>query len=341
MAAVDDTALKAQLRALDNGFLFAAGVAVLLAGLLGVLLAVSFSRPLRVLEDAAARVGAGDLESTIGVGMGGEVGRALSAFNQMTHELKRTRERLLRAERIAAWREIARRIAHEIKNPLSPIQVSIETMRKTYAKRHPDFDEIFEESTLTILEEVGRLKRIVSEFSQFARMPRPKAAELNVREVLEHVLSLHRDAKVALALDHDPSAPAIRADREQLTQVFMNLLQNAVDAATGRHGDHGGRVTLSVGPAEGRGGVIVSVCDNGPGIRAEERDRIFEPYYTTKATGTGLGLPIAHRIIEDHGGAIEVLDGSDGGAELRIFLPSAGPPSSPDESESETTLSRL
>jgi two-component system, NtrC family, nitrogen regulation sensor histidine kinase NtrY len=334
VAHLEGDPLAAQLARLDRGFAVAGAAAVLLAVVLGALLAVATTRPLRELERAARRVGRGDLESTIGGVHGGEVGDALEAFDRMTRELKRTRARLLRAERIAAWRDIARRIAHEIKNPLSPIQMSIETMRKTYAKRHPDFDEIFEESTQAVLEEVDRLKRIVSEFSRFARMPRPRPEALNVAEVADHVVGLHRDGPVPAKLSVEPCAPVL-ADREQLTQVLTNLVQNAIDACRGKKG---GQVRVRVGPAERGEGVELLVDDDGDGIAEPDRDRIFEPYYTTKEGGTGLGLAIVHRIVMDHGGDIEVEASPSGGARFRVWLRPEGPPPEADASMTDTAL---
>ncbi|MFW6049700.1 MAG: sensor histidine kinase [Myxococcota bacterium] len=325
--------LAAQLAHLDRGFLLAGALAVFLALLGGGALALATTRPLRELERAARRVGAGDLESTVGGHHTGEVGDALDAFNRMTRELKRTRAKLLRAERIAAWRDIARRIAHEVKNPLSPIQMSIETMRKTYAKRHPDFDEIFEESTIAILEEVERLKRIVSEFSQFARMPRPRAEPLDVREVAERVVGLQRDGGVRLRLEARP-VPKVRADREQLTQVLSNLVLNGVEAARARHGERGGEVRVRIGPATDGTGVRIEVADNGAGVADAARDRIFDPYYTTKEGGTGLGLAIVHRIVLDHGGEIDVQECDGGGACFVVHLRPEGPP---PEAEASTT----
>jgi two-component system, NtrC family, nitrogen regulation sensor histidine kinase NtrY len=336
VAAVDDGELAAERARLDRGFAVTGVLALLLALTLGLAIGMATTRPLSTLESAARRVGGGDLESTIdGVGSG-EVGDALDAFNRMTRELKRTRAKLLRAERIAAWRDIARRIAHEIKNPLLPIQVSIETMRKTYAKRHPDFDEIFEESTLAILEEVERLKRIVQEFSRFARMPRPEPRPMQVGEVAEHVVALHRDGAVPVRLGVEP-APVVLADREQITQVLTNLVQNAVDACA--QGDAAaGEVRVRVGPSARGAGVDLIVEDDGPGIPEAERDRVFEPYYTTKVGGTGLGLAIVHRIVLDHGGDIDVETSTTGGARFRVWLRPEGPPLEAEASMTDAAL---
>ena len=337
VASVDEGPLRSQIEELQQGFLGVGAGAALFALIFGLTMAGRVSGPLRDLESAAARVAGGDFEAEIAVRHGGEIGKALDAFNEMTRTLRQTRSRMLRAERIAAWREIARRIAHEIKNPLSPIQVSIETMRKTKAKSHPDFDEIFEESTLAILEEVGRLKHIVMEFSQFARLPRPKLEAVALSEIASHITHLHAGDPVELTLTGEvDSLPEIRADREQLTQVLLNLVQNGMDAARARHGDSKGRVEVRFSRDEG--GVRVEVADNGQGISEEERGRVFEPYFTTKSHGTGLGLAIVLRIIEEHRGTIEIVDGIDGGAGFRVELNLSGPPELP-ATESEMSLS--
>ncbi|HEY8431833.1 MAG TPA: ATP-binding protein [Sandaracinaceae bacterium] len=335
VAVVDDAPLERRVAEIERRVYATLAVAIGIAIALGLVLAMTIARPLRELESAASRVGAGDMATMITVRSGGEVGKAIGAFNRMTAELQQAQARLRRAERIAAWRDIARRIAHEIKNPLMPIQTSIETMRKTHARRHPDFDEIFEESTLTILEEVERLKRIVTEFSRFARLPRPRPTELAVDDVAQHVVGLHAGGDVLVTMEVEGSPPRVRADREQLTQVLVNLVQNAADAARARHGESGGRVHVVVSPAES--GVRIEVIDNGPGIPEPERERIFEPYYTTKAGGTGLGLAIVHRIVSDHGGRIDVDEAEGGGAVFEVVLPREGPPPEAEGSQSEAS----
>lgn len=335
-AVVDQSALAAQLRDLDRGFYIGGGVAVLLAVIFGVALAISLSRPLTALEEAAARVGSGDLDSTIGVRSNNEVGRALRAFNQMTTDLKSTRAKLLRAERIAAWRDIARRIAHEVKNPLSPIQVAIETMQKTYRKKHPDFDEIFEESTAMILDEVQKLTRLVTEFSNFARMPSPRRQPVDVGELVRHTEALYRGHQgVELDARIEPGLPVIAGDRDQLSEVMTNLVKNAIEAARSKHPDGGSKVLIRAKPAEG--GVEIHVEDNGSGVPEDQRARVFEPYFTTKTEGTGLGLSIVQRIVTDHDGDIEVLASSLGGADFSLFLSEHGPKISATASATDAT----
>ncbi len=334
VANIDDAPLQAKVVALKERSLLIAGAAFLLALLMAIALTLTLTRPLRQLEQAANRVAEGDLQSTVPVRRSDEVGSALTAFNTMTKELAATREKLLRAERIAAWREVARRIAHEIKNPLQPIQMEIETMRKLHERKHASFDEEFDSSTSVILEEVKRLNSMVTEFSKFARLPRPRPQRANLSEVVQHVAELHESSAVSLSVE----APTIvlSFDREQLTQVLMNLVQNAIDAAVARHGDQGGQVHVTVTTAEG--GAQLSVQDNGPGIGPEARLRVFEPYFTTKAKGTGLGLAIVHRIVGDHGGTIDIEDGIDGGTAFVVFLPEGGPPAAIAASISDGSL---
>ncbi len=336
VAIVDDEPLRRRIEQLDRRLLVTLSTALVGSVLLGLLLAMGITGPLRELESAAARVASGDIGTTITVSSGGEVGKALSAFNHMTKELQHAQGRLIRAERIAAWRDIARRIAHEIKNPLMPIQTSIETMRKTHARQHPDFDEIFEESTVTILEEVERLKRIVTEFSRFARMPRPNPTRLDFREIAQHVVGLHSGGEVAVTLEVEGAPRPVRCDREQLTQVLVNLVQNGADAARARHGGSGGRVDVVLSEADE--GLRLEVIDNGTGIAPEDKERIFEPYFTKKAGGTGLGLAIVHRIVSDHGGRIDVDDAEGGGAVFEIVLTEAGPPREAATTQTDTAL---
>ncbi|MDQ3031652.1 MAG: ATP-binding protein, partial [Myxococcota bacterium] len=291
------------------------------------------------LEVAAARIGRGDLEFSLEPARSGASG-TFSAFNRMARDLQSAQSRAKRAERVAAWRDIARRIAHEIKNPLTPIRMSMETMRRTKQRQHPDFDEIFEESTRTVLEEVDRLERIVSEFSQFARLPRPQPAALDVREVITQVVQLHSPGGDATITDTSPrlpikmslasALPRVRADRDQLTQVLVNLVQNAIDAAESKRGDQG-HVEVAAEPT--MGGVRITVSDDGPGIPEEERARILEPYYTTKARGTGLGLAIVDRIVSEHGGALEIGESRRGGAAISVSLTIEGPAEEADASQ--------
>lgn len=316
--AVPDDGLRLSLRVINYAALALSGSGLLLALLFGHLTARRITRPLQDLADGAARVAAGDLDVTLPVRRNDELGQVVMAFNRSIGELKDSRERLLTAERIAAWQDMARRLAHEIKNPLFPIQTSIETLQRVYQKKHPDFDEIFQESTRTILEEVSRLKTIVSEFGQFARLPRPRPEALDLGEFVRSLLPLYAGDGPLPETDIPEGLPTVQADREQLSQVLLNLLKNAREAQADLAAPWIG-VTLRKEP----GWLCLEVLDRGPGIAEENLGRVFAPYFTTRSEkgGTGLGLAIVSRIILDHGGRVEAKNRKEGGASLTIKLP--------------------
>ncbi len=229
------------------------------------------------------------------------------------------RKRLAATERIAARREIARRVAHEIKNPLAPIRAAIETLRRLRARNDPAFDEYFEEASRTVLDEVARISNIVSEFTRFARLPPPNPRAFDVVEVVRQVVNLHRADGVFLTFEAE-AVPELNADSDQIKQVVTNLLQNAIDAS--RDSKNPG-VRVELWRAGDR--LKLAVSDNGPGVAAEMRDKLFEPYNTTKPEGTGLGLAIVQRIVIEHGGDIAYRDGPAGGAVFEVTLPISGP----------------
>jgi signal transduction histidine kinase len=299
-------------------FLAALVLGTVAAAVVGALLASRVTRPVEALRAAAARVAAGDLDARVASAATGEVGELVRAFNAMTQDLALGRARLAQAERVAAWREVARRLAHEIKNPLTPIAMSVETLREALARRHPDFPEIFDEGTQAIGEEVRRLKKIVDEFSRFARLPAPERAAVTPDELVGAVLALFPSAPhgVEVRREVEPGLPTVLADRDQVLQVLLNLVRNALDAMPA-----GGRLELGAR----RAGEVVRfyVSDTGPGIAAEDLPRIFEPYFTSKEGGTGLGLAIARRIAEEHGGRLEAESRPGAGATFTLELPVA------------------
>jgi nitrogen fixation/metabolism regulation signal transduction histidine kinase len=210
---------------------------------------------------------------------------------------------------------VARRLAHEIKNPLTPIQMSLETLAAAKHSGSPAFDQLFAEGVAAMLEEVDRLRRIVDEFSHFARLPKPQLAPLNPAELVQQVLLLYptRDVAIRWSTQLTPGL-RINADRDQLTQVLMNLLKNAEEAMNGT-----GEIAIRVRQKDRD--ILLEVQDSGPGVSAENRAHLFEPYYTTKKGGTGLGLAIAARICQEHGGRLEVENASPRGALFRVVLP--------------------
>jgi nitrogen fixation/metabolism regulation signal transduction histidine kinase len=237
----------------------------------------------------------------------------------MMEDLRTSKDRLVIAERIAAWQDIARRLAHEIKNPLTPIQMAMDTLRKTWKKQHPSFGEILEESTTTVLEEADRLKQIVTEFSDFARLPKPNFARIDLNEIIRSAMKLYQGA-VPIEPHMLDKLPQLDADKNQMTQVILNLVENARDAIGTRTG---GKITVATKLGDAGDRAVLVVEDNGPGVPRDVKDKIFTPYFTTKHAkgGTGLGLAIVHRIVADHGGRIVLSDVTGGGARFTIELP--------------------
>ncbi|OJH41042.1 ATP-binding protein [Cystobacter ferrugineus] len=299
-----------------RSFLLLAGLGLAFAVLLGLLVARRITQPVEALTEGARRVGQGALDERVQVETTGEVGELVKTFNHMTTELRSTTERLVASERVAAWQEVARRLAHEIKNPLTPIRMSIETLLAVQDAKDARFPAIFRQSAGVILEEVDRLRRIVDEFSQFARMPKPQLEPVDLGELARNVLSLYATPPEGIHL-HSEVQPGVvaRADRDQLTQVLVNLVKNAEEAmARG-----GGNLHVRVKGTERE--ALVEVQDSGPGIPPEHRARIFEPYFTTKEGGTGLGLAIAARILQEHGGKLDVGGEPGQGACFTLSLP--------------------
>ena len=306
-----------------RGFLLLASFGLLLSVVVGFAVSRRVTRPVEALTEAARRIAQGEPGAKVELTSSGELKALIDTFNRMTDDLKAATDKLVASERIAAWQEVARRLAHEIKNPLTPIRMSLETLMAASERGQTDerFKGLFKESATAVLEEVDRLKRIVDEFSQFARLPRPTLAPLDLGEAVQQVMSLYAPHG---ALSYETQAAKgvrVLGDRDQLTQVLVNLVKNAEEAML----EKGGRVLVRVRGTDAE--AIVEVSDQGPGLPAELKARIFEPYVTTKAQGTGLGLAIASRICQEHDGRLEADDASGGGAVFRLTLPRLTPAS--------------
>jgi signal transduction histidine kinase len=330
MVTESKAALDDNLARIDRTILLASLASTGIALLLSVLLARGVGRPLEELAREARKV-ATDQARPLAVRGSGELAELGQAFDKMLEDLGSTRRRLAAASRVAAWREVARRVAHEVKNPLAPIRAAVETLRRLRARNDPAFDDYFDEATRTVLDEVHRISDIVTEFTRFARLPAPRPQEVDVDEMVRQIVQLQRAAagdKVTMRQEGPRVLPTIRADRDQIVQVLTNLLQNAIDAVK----DRGGTIIVLAAP-EGASHVAITVSDDGPGVSHEIAARLFEPYATTKAHGTGLGLAIAQRIAIEHGGELAYLGasaardskGRRGGASFRLVLPVAGP----------------
>jgi two-component system nitrogen regulation sensor histidine kinase NtrY len=317
VAAVPRSDLDRALGAVRRDTLTAGAVA--LAAALGAALWLSqrFSGPIRELARGAERVAGGDLGGSVAVATSDEIGDLARSFNAMTADLRASRERLVQAERVAAWREMARRLAHELKNPIFPIQVSLDTLGRALERDPQGFAKLFREASATILEELAALRRIVDEFSEFARMPQPRLAPTDLNAVVGQAMAVQRAraGKLKVEVTLADGAFAVTADRDLLARAIGNLLANALDAMP-----EGGALRVRTRALEGM--ALIEVEDTGPGMSEEQRARLFTPYYTTKPGGTGLGLAIVQGIVADHGGRIEVRSAPGKGTTFTIAIPS-------------------
>jgi len=288
--------------------------AALLSGAAGIILAILLSgwaaarvtRPVEQLARAARDVASGNWNTQVTVASSDEMGELAESFNRMTRELLAQKERLVQAERVAAWRELARRLAHELINPLFPLQLTVQNLLRARQQGPQQFEEIFQESCSTLLSEIANLKAIISRFREFSTMPHPQFQQIQLNEVVQNVGRLFQaqlrapehvsiECKLELA---DPMEP-IAADPDLLHRALSNLVSNAMDAMP-----RGGILTLLT-RQEGNLS-YVEVTDTGIGLTPEECERVFAPYYTNKPHGTGLGLAIVQSLVSDHGGRISV-----------------------------------
>jgi two-component system nitrogen regulation sensor histidine kinase NtrY len=281
----------------------------------GVVEEVTIAREDREVHLAAA--------ATALVGEGGRSEGAVLVLDDVTP--------LIRAQRVAAWRDVARRLAHEIRNPLTPIQLSAERLRRHFAHAEAQTLALVSECTDAIITEVEALKGLVDEFAQFARLRGPRLVPSDLNRLVEETLQLYAGVlqRGSLRLERDArDLPPVRLDSEQIRQVIINLVDNAMEALGGpaagpRPG--GQPATIRVGTAFDRAdGVIrLVVADNGPGVPPADRDRLFMPYYSTKGRGSGLGLAIVRRIVAEHGGSVSVEAAQPSGTRFTVELPAA------------------
>ncbi|HTA50460.1 MAG TPA: ATP-binding protein [Verrucomicrobiae bacterium] len=308
-------------RHIRSAALMVGGGGILLAILLSSWAAARVTRPVEQLAHAAQEVAEGNWNVRVDVLGDDELGQLADSFNRMTTELLGQKERLIQAERVAAWRELARRLAHELKNPLFPLQLTVENLVRARQQTPEQFEEVFRESSRTLLAEIANLKGIIGRFSEFSKMPQPKLQRVQVNEVIRGALQLFQAqleapgrAKISCEVQLDPHLGAISADAELLHRAISNLVLNAMDAMP-----QGGTLTLRTRD-DGRE-VVIEVADTGAGLTPEECERIFTPYYTSKEHGTGLGLAIVQSVVSDHGGRIHVRSSPGRGTTFVIELP--------------------
>ena len=300
-----------------------AGAGILFAIAASLWIAARVSRPIEQLARAAREVAEGRWDTQVEITTPDEVGALAGSFNHMTSQLVEQRERLVQSERVAAWRELARRLAHELKNPLFPLQLTVENMVRARELSPTEFDEVFKESTDTLKAEIGNLKTIIGRFSDFSKMPKPQEEQIDVRDVLSRALALYepalkeREQPIELQTEIAAYPMAVSADAELLHRALSNLILNAIDAMP-----EGGTLNVS---AQRAGDVVrIRISDTGKGLTPEERERLFTPYYTTKEHGTGLGLAIVQSVVADHHGTISVESAPGAGACFVMDLPAAG-----------------
>jgi two-component system nitrogen regulation sensor histidine kinase NtrY len=291
------------------------------------------ARPVLDLAEGAREVAAGRWDVQVEPASNDEVGELARSFNRMTGQLVEQRERLVQAERVAAWRELARRLAHELKNPLFPMQITVENLQRARQASPEQFDEVFRESTATLLAELANLKTILNRFGDFAKMPAPERQALDLNDLVREVVRLFDAqfvapdrAPIRAELRLEDGLKPIQADPHLIRRAVENLVLNALDAMP-----EGGTLTLAT--ARRNGTVELMVADTGKGLTPEERDRLFTPYYTTKQHGTGLGLAIVQSVVSDHGGTISVESAPERGTLFRIVLPAEGPANENQPSE--------
>ena len=304
-----------------SGVAFGA-IAIAVGFALSFLVSARVTRPVEQLAGAARAVAEGDWDVQVdSVRTTGEIKVLADAFETMTRQLVDHRDRLVQAERVAAWRELARRLAHELKNPLFPLRITIDNLRRAKSLSPAEFDEVFDESLTTLQTGLGNLNTVIGRFSDFAKMPAPDVSQVAVNELVEEAVALFRAQlaapgrpPVTVRLELDPAAGTIRADREQLRRAVQNLLLNAIDAMP-----EGGDLRITT--VRSNETVRLDVSDTGQGLGEEERSRLFTPYYTTKQHGTGLGLAIVQSVVTDHRGKIWVDSEPGRGATFHIELP--------------------
>jgi len=309
------------MRHIRSAALIVGGGGILLAILVSSWVAARVTRPVEQLAAAAQQVAAGHWDTYVEVSGEDELGQLADSFNRMTTEMLGQKERLMQAERVAAWRELARRLAHELKNPLFPLQLTVENLVRARQQNPEQFDEVFRESSRTLLAEISNLKGIIGRFSEFSRMPQPQLQRLQINEVVAGVTQLFQAqleapgrAKISCELQLNPHLEPVSADGEMLHRAISNLVSNAIEAMP-----QGGTLTLRT-RKEG-GSVQIEVSDTGVGLAPQDCEQIFTPYYTSKKHGTGLGLAIVQSIVSDHGGRIHVQSQPGRGTTFVIDLP--------------------
>ena len=314
---------RTEIRTTVIALLITAVLIVVIAFFVSRILAKGINTPIRSLVAGTEQISNGNLDYQVAVQTDDEFAILAGAFNRMVSDLKARTEELRRAEKIAAWQDIAQKLAHEIKNPLTPIQLSAQRLQRRYRNNPDDLSELLERCTQTIITEVEGLRRLLDEFSVLAQMPAPELSPVNLRETLDATLGLfdefpdHIDCQIEFPTD----LPAVSADADHLKRAFLNLINNALEAMS-EAGEQEGCLTIQAFASTDQSKVFVQFTDTGPGISSEIRPKLFTPHVSTKRNGMGLGLAIVKKVMTDLGGDIR-LEGTQpdqGGATFTLWL---------------------
>jgi two-component system nitrogen regulation sensor histidine kinase NtrY len=295
--------------------IYSIAVIALLLGI-GYLVVSRITRPLKDLTAATRRIAEDRLEEKLPETSGGEIGALIRAFNTMADDLKHAREQRAIAERRATWQHVARTIAHEIKNPLTPIKLSTERMYEKYLMESRDFPEVIKSTTQTILTEIGNLQKLVDSFHRYAKFPDPVLKKESIIAIARETAALFSGDTVVVTGEGDAAIPDLLLDNGQIREALTNLIKNAIESTAGTGRDPQVIVTIKRSDED----VIISVRDNGCGIAHENIGKLFQPYYTTKKQGSGIGLALVERIITLHGGRIEIQSKEKEGTEIRLIF---------------------
>ena len=291
---------------------------------IGIRFASRFFQPIVNLIGASESISAGNLDAKVPlIDSDDEIKQLNKNFNSMIDKLKTQQKKLLLTEKHEAWESVARKLAHEIKNPLTPIQLSIDRLREKYLKDIPNDKENFENYLKTINRQIKDIEHLVNEFSDFARMPKPVLKNANFKKIVDSAINLYElpNSKINFNLKCKKEKMSIVADEEQLNRVFINLIKNSIESVTERsknNGEFAGKIDIEI--KDENNYIYCSVEDNGMGFSDKNLNKIVEPYFTTKVKGTGLGLAIVNKIVNDHNGKINFRSTNDG-AKVEILLP--------------------
>ena len=309
--------IEAQIDTLDRRVLLAALLFILAGAGIGYSTAERIADPVNRLTRATRRIAGGEFDARVAATSSDELGRLLEDFNRMARDLERQRAELERTNRLEAWAEMARQVAHEIKNPLTPIQLNAEHLRRVNTDRGGPLSPVLDQSVNTILAQVKLLRQIASEFSSFASSPTVQRAPVDSATLLHEIVDPYRSAlvgQIQFDVDVPSDLPPVHIDRTLITRSLTNIVENALHAM-------GTRGTLTIVATRDEDSVRIRVSDTGAGMDAAALARAFEPYFSTKASGTGLGLPIAKRNVELSGGAIGITSVRGEGTTVEITLP--------------------